>query len=114
MGLALGLRISITSLVQRPPGPGQRITATQPSLDPETEAGVVSTSGTGDMDHRSEGLRPQGPGTPQRGSNNRGDGGKFLVSAELHGAMAPVFSGEQGCPLHPLDAENGRSRAPKE
>ena len=60
------------------------------------------------------GLRPQGPGTPQRGSNNGGDGGEFLVSAELHGATAPVLSGEQGCPLHPQDAENGRSRAPTE
>ena len=58
-GLALGCRLSITSLAQRPPGTGQRITATQPSLDPEMEVGVVSTSGNKRHGPQIRGLRPQ-------------------------------------------------------
>ena len=82
-GRALGFRLSITSLAQRPPGTGQRITATQPSLDPEMETGEVSASGNRRHGPQIRGLRPQGPGTSQWGEPTGVMAGKFLVSAEL-------------------------------
>ena len=91
-GLALGCRLGITSLAQRPPGTGRRITATQPSLGPEVEAGVVSTSGNKRHGPQIRGLRPQGPGMPQCGESTGVMAGKILVLAELHRAMAPVLS----------------------
>ena len=91
-GLALGCRLSITSLAQRPPGTGRRIIATQPSLDPEMEAGVVSTSGNKRHGPQIRGLRPQGPEMPQCGEPTEVLAGKFLVSAELHRTMALALS----------------------
>lgn len=77
------------------------VTALSPPWTQRWRQGRFQPVGTGDMGHRSRGLRPQGPASAREPTGVMA--GKFLVSAELHRVTASCSAESRAAPLHPQD-----------